>query len=111
MIRSKARTRLVAVVVSSLAVAGGGAVASGCGSDNEGPAEEAGKAIDTAAKEATQAAKKGAHEVDKNVDVNVTTNEDEGNDNAGDHKGGQHKGSDDHQADDKDGQRRTSPSK
>jgi len=106
MIRSKARTRLVAVVVSSLAVAGGGAVASGCGSDNEGPAEEAGKAIDTAAKEATQAAKKGAHEVDKNVDVNVTTNENEGDD-----KGGQRKGSDGHQADDKGGQRSASPSK
>jgi len=106
MIRSKARTRLVAVVVSSLAVVGGGAIASGCGSDNEGPAEEAGKAIDTAAKEATQAAKKGAHEVDKNVDVNVTTNEDKGDGN-----GGQRKGSGGHQADDKGGQRSASPSK
>ena len=106
MIRSKARTRLVAVVVSSLAVAGGGAVASGCGSDNEGPAEEAGKAIDTAANEVSEAATEGAQKVDDNVDVNVTTNEDEGDD-----KGGQHKGSDDKGGQHKGGQRKTSPSK
>jgi hypothetical protein len=92
MIRSRARSRLAAVVLSSLAVAGGGAVIAGCGSDNEGPAEEAGKVIDTVGKEATQAVKKGAHEVDKNVDVNVDT---------GDDNGGKNKGSDDHQKDDK----------
>jgi hypothetical protein len=91
MIRNRARSRLAAVVVCSLAVAGGGIAASGCGDDNEGPAEQAGKAIDTAAKEVTKAAKKGAHEVDNNVDVNVTTNEDAGkNGNGGgqDDKGG-----------------------
>jgi hypothetical protein len=73
MIRNRARSRPAAVLVSSLAIAAGGLAAGGCGDDNEGPAEEAGKAIDTAANEATQAIKKGAHEVDKNVDVNVRT--------------------------------------
>jgi hypothetical protein len=98
MIRNRTRSRFAAIVVSALAVTAGGVAASGCGDDNEGPAEEAGKAIDTAAKEVTGAAKKGAHEVDKNVDVNVTTNED-----AGDDKGGKNKGSDDRQKDDKGG--------
>lgn len=90
MIRNRARSRSAAILVSSLAVAAGGLAAGGCGGDNEGPVEEAGKAIDTAAGEATQAIKKGAHEVDKNVDVDVQTGDEANGD-----QGGQGKGSDD----------------
>ena len=50
--------------VAAVLVAGALGMA-GCGSDNEGPAQEAGKAID-------QAAEKVKSEADK-VDVNVTT--------------------------------------
>ena len=78
--RNRARSRRAAILVSSLAVAAGGLAVGGCGDDNEGPVEEAGKAIDTGAKEATQAIKKGAHEVDKNVDVDVDTGHDAGKD-------------------------------
>jgi hypothetical protein len=49
------------------ALAAGALGVAGCGSDNEGPAEEAGKAID-------QGAQKVKSEADK-VDVNVTTDE------------------------------------
>jgi len=68
---SMLRSRWLAVAVASLGLAGGGVLA-GCGDDdNEGPVEEAGKAIDEGAKEAGQAAEKAGKKVDKEVDVDV----------------------------------------
>lgn len=66
--------------VAAAAAAGAlalGSLGAGCGSDNEGPAQEAGKAIDQGAKDVSSA----ADDVDVNVttdgaDVNVTTNAD-----------------------------------
>jgi len=70
--RQSSATRLAAVALSSLAVAGGGIAAVGCGDDdNEGAAEEAGKAIDQGAKEAGQEIEQGTKELDKEVDVDV----------------------------------------
>lgn len=65
------RSRWLAVAVASLGLAGGGALA-GCGDDdNEGPVEEAGKAIDEGAKDVGNAAEKAGKEADKEVDVDV----------------------------------------
>jgi hypothetical protein len=47
--------RRVTVVLAALTVGLSGAFAAGCGDDNEGPAEEAGKAVDEAGQEAGQA--------------------------------------------------------
>lgn len=66
--------------VAAAAVAGAlalGSLGAGCGSDSEGPVEEAGKAVDQGASEVSSA----ADDVDVNVttdgaDVNVTTNAD-----------------------------------
>jgi hypothetical protein len=70
--------------VAAAAVAGAlalGSLGAGCGSDNEGPVEEAGKAVDQGAKEVSSA----ADDVDVNVttdgaDVNVTTDADKSED-------------------------------
>jgi hypothetical protein len=53
--------------LAAAALAAGALGVAGCGSDNQGPAQEAGKAID-------QAAGKVKSEADK-VDVNVTTDD------------------------------------
>jgi hypothetical protein len=47
--------RRVAAVLAALVVGLSGAFAAGCGDDNEGPVEEAGKAVDEAGQEAGQA--------------------------------------------------------
>ena len=68
--------------VAAAAAAGAlalGSLGAGCGSDNEGPVEEAGKAVDQGANEVSSA----ADDVDVNVttdgaDVNVTTDADKG---------------------------------
>jgi hypothetical protein len=81
--RNRATARRVgAVLLSSLALAAGGVAFGGCGDDdNEGPAEEAGKAIDTAGEEAGEAVETGADEID--------------DDDAGkDDKGGERRGGD-----------------
>jgi hypothetical protein len=61
----RGRARWSAAVATGLAA--GVLGVAGCGSDNQGPAQEAGKAID-------QAAGKVKSEADK-VDVNVTTDQ------------------------------------
>lgn len=57
----RASTALAAVV---LGVAG----LSGCGDDKEGPAEDAGKAIDEAGREGGQKLKEGAKEAERELD-------------------------------------------
>lgn len=85
MARSNQRTRLISLVASGVIALGGVGVA-GCGDDdNEGPIEEAGKAIDEGAKEVGEAAEKGAKEVDEEVDVDVGADDD---DKGGEEKGG-----------------------
>ena len=65
------RSRWLAVAVASLGLAAGGVLA-GCGDDdNEGPVEEAGKAIDEGAKDVGNAAEGAGKEIDKEVDVNT----------------------------------------
>lgn len=84
MASSTLRTRLMALAASGV-IAVGGVGAVGCGDDdNEGPVEEAGKAIDEGAKEVGEAAEKGAKKVDEEVDVDVDVGEDK--------KGGKKKG-------------------
>jgi hypothetical protein len=70
----KPRAPLAALVAAVIALGVTGGI--GCGSDNEGPVEEAGKAVDQGAKDVSSAA--------DDVDVNVTTNADK-------HEGGQRK--------------------
>ena len=41
---------------------------SGCGDDKEGPAEDAGKAIDEAGREGGQELKEGSKELDREID-------------------------------------------
>jgi len=43
------------MVLAALAIGSSSAFAAGCGDDNEGPAEEAGKAVDEAGQDAGQA--------------------------------------------------------
>ena len=73
-----ARKGYAAIGAAVVALALGGA---GCGDDNEGVGEEAGKAIDKGAQEAGKAIDKGANEVGKatdDVDVDVDTDDDKG---------------------------------
>lgn len=91
MARSTLRTRLMALAASGV-IAVGGVGAVGCGDDdNEGPIEEAGKAIDEGAKEVGEAAEKGVKEVDEEVDVDVNADEDKEGKKAGGKKGGKGK--------------------
>ena len=88
MASSTLRTRLMALAASGVIAVGGAGVV-GCGDDdNEGPVEEAGKAIDEGAKEVGEAAEKGAKEIDKEVDVDVDADDDKKGKKGGNQKSG-----------------------
>ena len=55
--------RKFAVVTCALALGATGGLAAGCGDDDEGPAEEAGQAVDEAGDEAGQAVEEADQEV------------------------------------------------
>ena len=55
--------RTFAVLAAVLALALGGVAAAGCGDDEEGPAEEAGKVVDEAGQEGAEAVEEADKEV------------------------------------------------
>jgi hypothetical protein len=74
--RAWSKRRFAAIALSALAIAGGSLAGGACGDDDdEGLGEEAGKAIDTGAKELEQEVEKGAKKLDQEVDVNVDDDE------------------------------------
>ena len=59
----------ITAVIAAAAVALGGAGLAGCGDDdNEGPAEEAGKAVDDAGSEAGDELEKGGKKAERELD-------------------------------------------
>lgn len=64
---SRELNRLAAIAAAgALALSGAGLAA--CGDDNEGPAEEAGKAVDDAGKEAGEELKEAGKEAEHEID-------------------------------------------
>jgi hypothetical protein len=59
--------RVAAVLTAGVVALGGGALA-GCGDDNEGPAEEAGKALDDAGGEVGDELEKGGKKAERELD-------------------------------------------
>jgi hypothetical protein len=71
MSQTKQRIGRVGTLGACLAIAVGGAGFAGCGDEDEGPAEEAGQALDDAGEDVGNAAEDAGQEVDDNVDVDV----------------------------------------
>lgn len=62
------RLNRLTATATAVVLAIGGAGITACGDDKEGPAEDAGKAIDEAGKEGSQELKEGAKETERELD-------------------------------------------